>query len=54
MSSTSCCGVKYCVRLHCGFTGYDAEGVPHEEMSIDDVEFAWANEGGTFGLYGEN
>ena len=40
MSMTSCWAVKNCVRLHCEFTGYDAEGVPKSEISIDDVEVA--------------
>ena len=45
MSSTSCCGVKYCVTLHWGVTGKAAEGVPQVEVSIVDALFV--NSAGT-------
>ncbi len=40
MSRTSCCCVNLSVRLQCGLAGKAAEGMPHCEMSMEDVALA--------------
>lgn len=47
MSSTSCCAVKKFVMLHWSVAGKLAEGVPHSEMSMEDVDVAPVIDGGT-------
>lgn len=46
MSSTRVCGEKNCVMLHVE-AGYEAEGVPQSERSMEEVAFACWTEGGS-------
>ena len=49
MSRTSCCGVNFAVRLQFGLAGNAADGVPHWEMSREElVEVDWAMFAGMF------